>query len=184
MSRRLPLLALVLAAVLVAGCGGTKGPTTNAETEGIYLSLAGMDYQVQVSRFLNPSDTTDRAYLLGLPKGTEVGSGDIWFGIFMRVQNNGDRPLPVATDYEITDTQGGVFRPVPLDPKANPFAYQAGDVVPKGVLPDPDSAPGQGPVQGSLVLFKLKVDALQNRPLELHISTGPQGQSVTQSLDL
>lgn len=183
-SLRLPALALLAAGVLaVAGCG-KSGPTSVAETEGIYLDLGGMTYQVQISRFLNPHDTEDSAYLKGLPQGTEVGRGETWFGVFMRVQNETDHALPAATDYEITDTQDHVYRPVPLDPKSNSFAYQGGMVEPDNVLPLPDSPAGFSPIQGALVLFKLKVDDLQNRPLDLHISSGPQGASVTQSLDL
>jgi hypothetical protein len=90
----------------------------------------------------------------------------------MRVQNETAKPLPVATEYEIHDTQGAVYRPVPLDAKSNPFAYQAGDLGPESVLPAPDSAAGETPIQGSLLLFKIKVDSLQNRPLEMTIKQG------------
>jgi hypothetical protein len=52
------------------------------------------------------------------------------------------------------------------------------------VLPHVSSAAGQGPVQGSLLLFKLKVDSLQNRPLELKFSNGGGGQEGTYDLDV
>jgi hypothetical protein len=44
------------------------------------------------------------------------------------------------------------------------------------VLPTPDSAASSGPIQGSLILFRLKVNSLQNRPLKLSIE-----QAGTQS---
>jgi hypothetical protein len=40
------------------------------------------------------------------------------------------------------------------------------------IFPNPSSAAGQGPIQGSLLLFKLKTDSLQNRPLELRFNNG------------
>jgi hypothetical protein len=181
--RTAPLAALVIAALAVAGCGsGGTSIKTTAETEGIYLDLGDMKYQIQMSRYLNPSDVEDRAYLLGLPTGVEPTGKEVWFGIWMRVQNETDRTLPAATQYEIHDTQENVYRPVPLDPKANAFAYQGGDVEPKGLLPAPDSAAGAGPIQGSLVLFKVRVDSLQNRPLELKITQG--GDTDTAAIDV
>ena len=185
--RRLTVLCtvLALAALAVAGCGGGTGQlVTSADTEGIYLDLGGMKYQVQMSRYLNPSDVEDRSYLLGLPKNAGTTGSETWFGIWMRVQNETDKPLPAASDYEIVDTQDNVYRPVPLDAKANPFAYQPGTVGPKSLLPLPDSAAGSGPIQGALVLFKLRVDSLQNRPLELRISQGPGQKPVTADIDV
>ena len=40
------------------------------------------------------------------------------------------------------------------------------------VLPKPSTAAGQGPTQGLLMIFKIKTDSLQNRPLELKFGTG------------
>jgi hypothetical protein len=182
LTRRLAL-ALVLATALVAsGCGNKSDVVTHAETEGIYLDLGGMKYQIQMSRYMNISDVEDRGYLLGLPTGTQPAANEVWFGIWMRVENESKKPLPVATEYEIHDTQGAVYRPVPIDAKANPFAYQAGDVGPEGLLPQPDSAAGTGPIQGSLLLFKLKVDSLQNRPLEMRITQN--GATDTANIDV
>jgi hypothetical protein len=181
---RRSLIALIAAGSLAAaatGCGSDE-PVTNAATEGIYLDLGGMKYQIQMSRYLNPADVEDRSYLLGLPSGVQAGTGDVWFGIWMRVQNETDKPLPAATDYTITDTQKTVYRPVPLDPKSNPFAYQGGTVPANDLMPLPDSAAANNPIQGSLILFKVKVDSLQNRPLILHISQ--DGRSDTADIDV
>ena len=40
---------------------------------------------------------------------------------------------------------------------------------PDQVYPPPDTAAASGPIQGSLILFKLTNDSLQNRPLKLEI---------------
>jgi hypothetical protein len=112
----------------------------------------------------------------------QPAANEVWFGIWMRVENPTDKPLPIATQYEIHDTQGAVYRPVPLDAKANPFSYQPGNVQPGDVFPLPDSAAGNGPIQGSLLLFRIKADSLQNRPLELRITQG--GKTDTADIDV
>jgi hypothetical protein len=48
-------------------------------------------------------------------------------------------------------------------------------VPPNTVVPLSSSAAGQGPIQGSLLLFKITNDSLQNRPLELRFTNGQQG---------
>ena len=180
--RRCTLALIAVAALAASGCGNKQETTTTAETEGIYLDLGGMKYQIQMSRYLNPTDVEDRSFLTGLPTGVKPTGNEVWFGIWMRVQNETDKPLPVATEYEIHDTQDAVYRPVPIDAKANPFAYQAGEVGPGSVLPLADSAAGNTAIQGSLLLFKVKVDSLQNRPLELKISQG--GNTDTADIDV
>jgi hypothetical protein len=184
MTRRL-LMVLVLAVALVAGgCGNKEKTITEASTEGVYLDVGGLKYQVQISRILNPSDVEDRNYLTQLPQGTLPPKADeAWFGVWMRVQNTNDnKSLPTASNFEIRDTQDNVFRP--YDQTGNVFAYQPVDKLgPQEVLPIPDAPPGSGPIQGSLILFKLKTDALQNRPLVLHIEQpGQEGAEI--DLDL
>jgi hypothetical protein len=180
--RRSALALLAVAALTVAGCGNKQDVTTEALTEGIYLDLGGMKYQIQMSRYLNQADVEDRSYLAGMPSGLQPSGQEVWFGIWMRVQNETKKPLPVATEYEIHDTQGAVYRPVPLDAKSNPFAYQGGQLAPGNVLPSPDSAAGSTAIQGSLILFKVKVDSLQNRPLELRITQN--GKTDTADIDV
>jgi hypothetical protein len=48
---------LVIVAVLaLVGCGRGEGVLTTAETEGLYLDVGGLKYQVQLSRYMNPKD--------------------------------------------------------------------------------------------------------------------------------
>jgi len=176
------LLTVSVLALAVAGCGRGEGVKTTAETEGLYLDIAGLKYQVQLSRYMNANDIEDRDYLAGLPETTPQPAADeTWFGVWVRVQNTSDEPRKAADTWEIHDTQENVYRPVPND---SVFAYRAGVVPPQTVIPMPDSAAGQGPVQGSLLLFKVKTDSLQNRPLELIFSNGPQGETGTYDLDV
>jgi hypothetical protein len=184
MALRIVLTTALVA--LVAGCGGGTGQVTSAETEGLYLDINGLKYQIQMSRYMNPADVEDQEYLVGLPEGTEQPAADeIWFGVWVRVENTSeDETRPAASRWEIHDTQENVYRPVSVDAEKNPFVYEAVDVPPKTVLPLSTSAAGQGPVQGSLLLFKLKIDSLQNRPLELKFSNGGSGQEGTYHLDV
>lgn len=173
------LLAALLASSALTACGKheSTGRIRTAETEGIYLDVGGLKYQVQVSRQLNPLDVQDKAYLGGISKADQRLSADqVWFGVFLRVQNEGHEALAPATDIQIKDTQDEVFRPFQLQP-SNLYAYRSQKPIPAGtVMPALDSPGFDTPSRGALVLFKLTLKALNNRPLELRI----EGRRVPQ----
>lgn len=182
--RSLVLLGVLACALLGAGCGNKHGAVTIAETEGIYLDIDELKYQVQISRYMNPSDVEDRSYFAGLPEGTAQPTGEeTWFGVFIRVQNQTDRPIAPANDFEIIDTQENVYRPIPLDTSVNPFAYSTEPLGPRSLIPKADSVAAEGAVQGSLLLFKVKTASLQNRPLEFRFRRG-SGQVGIVDLDI
>jgi hypothetical protein len=170
--RVLLLLALAAASVLaLAGCGNRVETRTIADTEGIYIDVGELKYQVQLSRIINPSDEEDRHYLDGLPAGTvPLKPDEAWFGVWMRVENDtSDKTLTAADEFEIVDTQEHTFTPIELED--NPFAYAAQDLTPNTVVPSPNSPAGEGVIQGSLILFKVTTEALANRPLEFKIQS-------------
>jgi hypothetical protein len=173
MSRRVIAAALLASvALLLAGCGsgGGEGRSEEAQQEGMYVEYEDLTYQVQLSRYLNPGDPEDKQYLVGLPKGIspQLPGDETWFGVWMRVKNYSGRTLTPTTSFSIKDTEDDVFQPVPLA-ATNPFIYAPRPLQQSQVLPEPDTAQASGPIQGSLILFRLKTDALQNRPLTLHI---------------
>lgn len=180
--RRLPRLILLAAALacalLATGCGNRVEVRTAGETEGLYIDVDELKYQVQISRYMNPDDVEDRAYFTGLPEGTRLANDETWFGVFIRVSNSTDEEITPANEFEILDTQENVFRPVPLD---NPFAYKPDPIPPKGLIPQPDSVAATSTTQGSLLLFKVKTSSLNNRPLELRFR---RGSGVTGIVDL
>ena len=90
-------------------------PRSSAETEGIYVSVDDLTYQVQISRILNPASAEDEAYLKGLPEDEEPAADEVWFGVFMRVENETDEELTAAEGFKIVDTQETEFEPVELD---------------------------------------------------------------------
>jgi hypothetical protein len=186
MRRRLSSLVLAVAAALALGaCGSKEEVVLHGSTEGAYLDLGPLVYQVQISRLLNPFNAEDRGYLVDVaPQDAKLTGQQQWFAVFMRVQNTGDRPAPAASDYKITDTQGTVFRPVRLGPK-NVFAYRPATLPPEGVLPVVDSPAAESTIQGSLLLFKIPTPALANRPLELSIrDPAVSNEEATVDLDI
>ncbi len=183
------VLATALLAVVAAGCGSEEEEGAKvqvAETEGIYLDVNGLKYQIQMSRYMNPNDVEDSEYLIGLPENSPPPTEDeIYFGVWVRVQNvSGTETLPAASIWEIHDTQDKVYRPIPLDTEINPWAFEAIDVPPGWVIPLASSAAGQGPIQGVLLLFKIKNETFQNRPLELRFRNGGGGQEGVYDLDV
>ena len=166
-------LLLLLAALGLSACGNKTETRTLGETEGIYVDVGDLVYQVQISRILNPNDSEDRAYLRGLPPGeATLKPGETWFGVFMRVSNEKQQTIKPASSFRIVDTQENEYEPVELDPEANPFAYQPSPLRGGEVYPNSESVAYANNIQGSLVLFKVQFRSLQNRPLELMID-GP-----------
>ena len=177
MFRRLVTLMLVaLAAVALGACGNKEDVTLHGDTEGIYIDVGGLKYQVQISRLLNPTDREDSGYLIDLPASQQLGADENWFAVFMRVENDSDKAEPATNAYSIRDTQGNVYKPIAMGPK-NVFAYRAGTLGAHQILPFADSPAGANTIQGALLLFKIPVANFENRPLELRISP-PAGEGT------
>src|SRR3954462_2910811 len=179
MRRLLASLAVAVLALAAAGCGNKEAKTLHGDTEGSYLDLGGLKYQVQISRLLNPNSIEDRAYLIGL-NGTQskLPAGQQWFGVFMRVENDGEQKnVRAATDFQIIDTQNNKFRPIHLAP-VNIFAYRRTTPSPTAIVRAAESPAGQGSIQGSLLLLKIPVANFENRRLKLDIrSSAAPGQA-------
>jgi hypothetical protein len=187
-SRRLVTL---LAALLVSGglsaCGkhvSESARVKTALTEGIYLDISELKYQVQVSRQLNPDDVQDAPYLAGVPAAErQLKPDEVWFGVLIRVQNETGEALQPSADIQIEDTQNEIFKPVTLD-QTNLFAYRSEEPIPaKEVYPVLDSPGYDTPSRGALLLFKLTLTALNNRPLEMKIE-GRKAPQQTGIVDL
>jgi hypothetical protein len=182
--RLIALCLVVVAALAAAGCGNRQEVRTQGDTEGPYIDVDGLKYQIQISRILNPSDVEDTAYVRGISKGVATAEDEVWFGIFMRVQNESRETLTPADQFEITDTQDQTFTPLNLDSEANVFAYKPTPMPAGTLIPKLGSAAADNTVQGSLILFKVKTSALYNRPLELHISSSRGGDTGVIDIDV
>ncbi len=193
-SSRIPVALLSVAAALtLAACGNKHEPdevtgqrVSGAETEGIYIDVDNLKYQVQNSKQLNPFGTGDKDYLEGVaPLDLELADDEVWFAVLMRVENDDpDRaPIRSTSDFEIVDSQDNRYEPIPLAPSNN-FAYRAAEVPGGDTYPLINSTPGERPPYGSLILFKIKRESLGNRPLELHVKSEISEQEGEINLDV
>jgi len=158
----LALCALALAATLAA-CGEEEELEV---AEGEPVEVNGLDYNVALTRFLNPNDNEDAEYLVGQPP-PEPGTN--YLGVFLTVENESDERLFSASRYEVVDTQDTRFEPLESE---SPYALELGaPVPPEGELPLDDTTAQAGPIQGALLLFNVTDDVTVNRPLELEIET-------------
>src|SRR3954447_5114237 len=182
-----PLVAVAAlgAALALGACGNKTVSIHGGETEGIYLDVGSLKYQVEISRQLNPSIPEDRTFLSDVAEGDrKLAPDELWFAVFVRVENETDQAQSPASVYTITDTEGKVYRPVSLG-RFNPFRYTT-DPVPAGsVSPRPDSVAGENPsIAGRELLFRLKRETLDNRPLTLTIESASGGDQATDVLDV
>jgi hypothetical protein len=182
MPRRLPVLlcALALAAGAVA-CGeadveqGVEEPAR----EGLALELEGIEYNVFITRELNPRVTPDDAYV---EADTEPGKDETLYGVFLQACNRTDEPHTAVSRFKIVDNQGNEFEPEQL-PSDNKFAYHAKELLPNECLPKAGSVAQLGPSAGLMLLFRLPLANTEYRPLELEIE-GTGDEHLTYELDI
>ncbi len=168
-------LALAATAFALSACGYSSD--SKDVPEGEPVKLGELQYNVVFSRFLNPNDNEDSAYLVGQP---EPAKGHTYFGVFVEVQNKSEETQTLADRFTITDAGHETFDAIPSKSLyALPFG---GEVESQEQIPILDSTPEQGPIEGSLVLFELPASASENRPLTLSIP-GPEGPAAV-TLDL
>jgi hypothetical protein len=176
--------ALVL---LLSGCG--DNPRENdASREGLPERVGQIDYNVYITRELNLKDVED----IGYYDGPEAPPGFALYGVFLTACNpneDADSPLvPPATDFTVIDTQGNRFKPLPMR-RNNIFAYttQARPLKHLACIPKAGSLASSGPTNGSLLIFRLPLATLENRPLDLEIVSPPNpetGQRETGRIEL
>ena len=162
-------------ALLVSGCGSSDSKNVD---EGEVLELGPLKYQVTFSRYLNPNDSEDTAYLAGKE---EAKKGYQYFGVWFEVQNESEQIQKLPTEMTITDLEGTEFEALESE---SAFAFPlGGSVEPQEQIPVLDSPAQQGPVEGSIVIFEISDEAGSNRPLILHLES-PEGDKGEVQLDL
>jgi hypothetical protein len=185
------LLALcaAVAALSLGACGDSHTRVTTGTYAGgsgknaPYLDVGPLIYEVQISRELNPYDTEDASYLLGLTQAQRaLAPGEEWFAVFMQVYNEGGQAHPASNSLTISDTDGNTYYPVQPD-ATNLFAYHGETLPAKGREPALNTVAASGPVQGAVLLYKIKLVSLDNRPLTLKI-VDPANAAQTASAEL
>jgi len=175
----LPLLAalgLVLVSLGAAACGYQSHETEVAEGEPV--ELGDLQFNATFSRYLNPADNEDSAYLVGQPPPPD---GSTYFGVFFEVQNESSDPQTLPETMHITDADKQTYDVIPSE---SLYALEfGGEVEPEEQVPVLDSTAQLGAIEGSLVLFLLPAAASENRPLILHIP-GPGDEEAEVTIDL
>jgi hypothetical protein len=188
--RKLTLaLPALLAVLALSACGDSHTRVTTGTYAGEsganapYLNVGPLVYEVQLSRELNPANSEDASYLQGLtPEQRKLEPGQEWFAVFMQVYNNTNQQHPAATSMTITDTQENSYTPI-APGEVNQFAYRAGTVPPKNQIPLPGTVADDDPAEGLVLLYKIQIVSLDNRPLELKI-LDPENPSESASAEL
>lgn len=173
-------LALVLALALVgiAGCGGEE--ELHEAEEGVPIEVGDLEFNIQLTRFLNPTDALDSEYLSG--QQNPPPTGESYLAVFMTIENTSDDEvrLPGEGQMDVVDTTGAAYEAVPSE---SDFAVPLGTTLPgDGEVPEVGSAGATGPIEGAFVLFLVDDAAPENRPLELEIEH--EGETGTVTLDL
>jgi len=172
------IAAALCAALILAPAACGEEESTHV-VEGEPIELGHLEINVQLTRFLNPTDAEDSEYLEGQQAAP---AGEDYLAVFTRVENTGDETvrLPAATDFDVVDTSGAKFEALPSN---SVFALPLSEELGGGKeVPGPDTAAASGPIQGSFVLFLLDTSAAENRPLELEITA--DGEKGTVELDI
>lgn len=182
-SKRNRFMGLVLALlVLVSGtalsaCGSTEHEKTGI-VEGEPVALGQLQYNVLFTRPLNPNDVEDSEYLVGhkpAPPDTT------YLGVFLQVENlDKNQGHAIPDSFSIRTTTGKEYSNLDTE---SIYALQPGATVdPHGGLPVVDSTPQVGPIQASMLLFRVADESMENRPVELIIE-GEDGPATVE-LDL
>ena len=174
-----------MAAFGASGCFNKEEQVTLGETEGIYVTVDDLKYQVQISRILDPASPEDEAYLRGVPETEgDPGQDEVWFAVFMRVENDSDEPHMTAEEFTIKDTQDTEFEPIELDEERNLYVYEPVELPAGTLLPVLNSPASDNTIRGRLLLYKVKTDSLGNRPVELEIASPSGGEGAVIDLDI
>src|ERR687895_126932 len=108
--RRLTVAAclLVVAAPLgLAACGDEEPGVDEPAREGLSLPLDGVNYNVFITRQLNPAIPPDDTYV----EGPEPAPDETLYGVFVQVCNNSDERRGSVEDFKVVDNQGNEFEP-------------------------------------------------------------------------
>ena len=187
MFRRLLALTLLAGALTgLAACGDKQATVSAGESEAVFVTLGELQYQVQMSRQLNPADAGDSDLLAGIdPAESSLGAEDLWFGVWVRASNSGDSIASTADDFKIVDTRGEEFEPMLVE-ESNKLVFRKAPVqADGGQYPHPNSAAANLPTTGAVLIFKLPNLVLNYRPLELEIkSSDLPGKKASVTLDV
>ena len=163
---------------MAAGCGSEE--EGEPKREGLGEDVAGLKYNVFITRQINQHLASDRAYY----RGPEPRPGFTYYGVFIKVCNETEDFRTATDHFVVKDSQGNEFEPVELE-EDNAFAYRSRRLSKRACIPEAGTPPATGPTGGSLLLFEFPIQTLENRPLELEIEdTNEQGEKEHGAIEL
>jgi predicted small secreted protein len=171
------LACLLVGLAALTGCKNTR--EHNAGREGLPKDIGHVEYNVFITRELNLRDPEDSGYY----RGPEAPPGFALYGVFLQACNTATSGGPhwmAASRFQVEDTQGNIFKPLPLPPD-NLWAYRASPLKQGACIPTLGSLASSGPTNGSLLIFKLPIQTLENRPLDLRITSPANSAGVRES---
>jgi hypothetical protein len=158
-----PLLALA-AVLALSACGDEEPGVDEPAREGLAIPVDGVQYNVFITRQINPAIQPDEALYQGPPPA----QGSTFYGVFIQGCNDTDETHEAVEEFVVTDAQDQEFEPLEL-PEENVFAYRARTLPPGECIPEAGSINQLGPSGGALLMFEIPLDATENRPLELEL---------------
>jgi hypothetical protein len=163
------LIGGAICAVAISACGAGEHATTADNLGPGYVQVGQLNYQVQISRELNPWSAEDRYYLQGFSSSQlKLPSADEWFGVSMQVYNWTGRAHTPTDAFFITDSLGDRYAPF-ANRTPNAYSYVPAPIPAGGQLPGIDTDAFTGWSQGELLVFQVPYASLVNRPFILHI---------------
>jgi hypothetical protein len=174
----MPLLAALMLAVLALGVSACGSSDSSEVEEGETLKVGGLEYTVVFSRFLNPNDNEDAAYLKGLEPAKNEHN---YFGVFLQVKNPTHETISLVNEVWMTDAVHNKYKPTENESE---YAFPLGEPVTENEsIPLYDSTAQSGVIEGSVVIFEVPEEVSADRPLLLHIP-GPDKEPGIVKLDL
>ena len=125
----------------LAACGDEEQGIDEPAREGLAIELGGVDYNVFITRELNPKIPPDNAYLTAPSPRRARRSTACSCRRATRRSDDGARP---STSSSSKDNQGNKFEPEPL-PEDNQFAYTPRELDPEECIPEAGSVAQLGP---------------------------------------
>jgi hypothetical protein len=175
-----PVLALLVALVALglAACGNEERRTVG--DEGEFIDVGPTQYQVQLTRLMNPQSLPDTDLLRGQ---APLGKDEAFLAAFLKINNKGDKPYQPPRGLKVKDTQDNEYLPLDTTQSAG-FGLDFGKPIgPHDSAPDPDSPAGLGPNHAAMLLFRVKRESVDdNLPLEMEIPA--QGQKKPSQIEL
>ena len=87
----------------------------------------------------------------------------------LQVYNETTKPLLATNAITLTDTQGNVYRPIPIRPHEPVRLPRRGRALERACSRSRARPPACSAAQGQVLLFKIATISLDNRPLEMKI---------------